>query len=188
MLRLQFITEVIITSPLEGIYSRTGIILNGFLTELTGEKCRLKMLYNWRTSANFCHKYGVQSPVYFKDKSGRLVLSPKVDDSNTLHWTEGSITFTDHSITVKTHHSTSLAHPHKISLELNQCTPIKPSTGDHRKEGKTTSKEIIKVLRSEEKAKRDKNTSEMLIEEFKQQEHTLYTIINKMLDIGIRDY
>ncbi|XP_019859456.1 PREDICTED: uncharacterized protein LOC105314823 isoform X2 [Amphimedon queenslandica] len=146
------------------------------------------MLYNWRTSANFCHKYGVQSPVYFKDKSGRLVLSPKVDDSNTLHWTEGSITFTDHSITVKTHHSTSLAHPHKISLELNQCTPIKPSTGDHRKEGKTTSKEIIKVLRSEEKAKRDKNTSEMLIEEFKQQEHTLYTIINKMLDIGIRDY
>ncbi|XP_019859858.1 PREDICTED: uncharacterized protein LOC100639205 [Amphimedon queenslandica] len=112
--------------------------------------------------------YGVQSPVYFKDMSGRLVLSPKVDDSNTLHWTEGSITFTDHSITVKTHHSTSPAHPHKVSLELNQCTPIKPSTDDQWKKGKTTLKDIIKVLRSEEKAKHDKDTSEMLIEEFKQ--------------------
>uniref|UniRef100_A0A1X7SS97 Uncharacterized protein n=1 Tax=Amphimedon queenslandica TaxID=400682 RepID=A0A1X7SS97_AMPQE len=99
-----------------------------------------------------------------------------------------SITFTDHSITVKTHHSTSPAHPHKISLELNRCTPIKLSTGDHWKKGKTTSKDIIKVLRSEEKAKRDKDTSEMLIEEFKQQEHTLHTIINKMHHIRIRDY
>ncbi|XP_019853145.1 PREDICTED: DIS3-like exonuclease 1 [Amphimedon queenslandica] len=166
------------------------------------------IVYNIRANGVMAYspRYGIQSPVYFKDKSGRLVLSPKVDDPNTLNWIEGSITFNDHSIKVTTHHSsftislfdhilvsvkvdsTSPAHPHKISLELNQCTPIKLSTGDHQKEGKTTSKDIIKVLRSEEEAKRDKDTSEMLSEEYKQQEHTLYTIINKMHYIGIRDY
>ena len=36
-----------------------------------------------------CCRYGIQSPVYFKDKSGRLVISPKVDDPDTLYWTEG---------------------------------------------------------------------------------------------------
>uniref|UniRef100_A0A1X7TKS2 Uncharacterized protein n=1 Tax=Amphimedon queenslandica TaxID=400682 RepID=A0A1X7TKS2_AMPQE len=43
MLRLQFITEVVTIPPLGDIYSRTGIIQNGFLMELTREKWSLNI-------------------------------------------------------------------------------------------------------------------------------------------------
>lgn len=61
------------------------------------------------------------------------------------HHSSFTISLFDHILVSVKVDSTSPAHPHKILLELNQCTPIKLSTGDHQKEGKTTSKEIIQV-------------------------------------------
>ena len=63
------------------------------------------------------------------------------------HHSSFTINLFDHILVSVKVDSTSPAHPHKISLELNQCTPIKltnTSTGDW-KGGKKTSKDIIKV-------------------------------------------
>lgn len=45
---------------------------------------------------------------------------------------------------------------------------------------------IVQVLRSEEKVKYDKDIAESTSEEYKQQDNTLYVIIKKMHNIGIK--